>query len=1550
MKKSIYLFCSVLFLCFFLACGKERGNQPPQNQNETDLETVHVKEGTGNIIQFQTDFGNTIIVQFSKKIGETGDVKKKISLSPEVKVDAVIIDEDKLLLTGDFNSEKVYQLNLSKLTGDEKDAIRVSFRQKPAQLEFEDGGMILPGQDKSLSIKMVNVREVTIDIYKIYPNNMNTFVNSLDFSEGPNYYYNFNERLEEMGELVFQERHEISFQKNKNSYLKLDLNKVLQKNGIYAVRLEGTGLEDGYQPPEIKKVLILSNVGIFVQKFPEEIQVQLVNIQTRQALSGAKVFLMSRNNQILEETTSNAEGKTSFKNSLDKAYYIKTVYGTDINVLKLTEALPLESFDVSGVEVFDKNQIYLYTDRPEYRPGETIHANIVVRRDRKALPKGHPITVAWIDANGVGEKESLAWNENSFYALKKEIPKKANTGIWGLQVKVGDSSQYLEIPVETNIAKKLESKLEVPAQESAEIGKKYKISLQSNYLYGDPSPDQKVQLFARVVADKQKFLNYENFSFDLPNAPEIKEIPFQIDLKNGKGSAELSLFEKEADLPTSWNANIYWEAQVLDENSRPNLSYATTKLEKFKTFVGIENYKGKYFVLGEEQKIPVVVLDTKGKRVAGRNLQYTIYQKSSLFWYDFYPNDEHLSLKNDKAAKKVKEGKITTSSKLSYITVPSLDEGTIYIEVEDLETHQVAGTSYRLSYWKEGGKFQHISKLRMSSDKDKYKVGDVATILWEAAENSKAYVTLEKNGKVFKSFTLTPQGKDGKIEFPITQDMVPNVYVNVVLLQDYEKYTNDRPARLYGVLPIIVEDDVHDVGVKVEVPNEVESKDKLIVKVSNEKKKQMDYVVSVVDMGLLQRKNYKDPNPHSYFFAKRAYTAMLYDNYTILLPKNQRREDIIMTVGGGDYEGVQAPNLLMAKEAIESKALGIEEADRFQNLALYQGIIQSDREGKLQVSFDLPRYQGAIKVIVTAVKDDYYGATSRKVLVKAPVIMQNSAPRTLKIGDEFVVSSRLVQKNPKITKGKWTVSFAGKKKEVEVDFHKKKEYFLEETFQAPKKIGVEEILISFASDSYQDEEKIAIDVNTTNSYTYLEEAKQLKPGETYKNSLPKEVLSGSDSMKLAVSTVKRYGIDRKLQELIRYPYGCSEQITSAAMAQLYIKQLETVSLFPEEIIQKNINATISSLREYQTQQGISYWPSSYVESPFTWLDNYIGEFIIRAKEEGYYVNAGFYDRVLANLQRTSIQNEDIEEKIYALWILSSVQKAYVAELNYVRESLYENLDLTQKWLLLSAYARQGEVDFAKTKAKSLMIWDEKKPTRELALRMEAYRSIFGKIEAKDEEKLLNLLGKLDSYDTYSVARVLMALVQEKKKGAEASFVLNGKEEKTSSGLYRKDYDKGEAISLQNKSNQTLYVYSFWEGKTLDRVQKAEEKGIHLERTEFSKKAKEGEVVSWTLSVAQSKKSSVNHLDKFAVVEVLPSGWEWEVSREDLANISAEYIDIRDDRILFIFPGLLADKIEIPLKARAITRGKYIFPGSLAEEMYHSDVRGQLSNETVEVGS
>ena len=73
----------------------------------------------------------------------------------------------------------------------------------------------------------------------------------------------------------------------------------------------------------------------------------------------------------------------------------------------------------------------------------------------------------------------------------------------------------------------------------------------------------------------------------------------------------------------------------------------------------------------------------------------------------------------------------------------------------------------------------------------------------------------------------------------------------------------------------------------------------------------------------------------------------------------------------------------------------------------------------------------------------------------------------------------------------------------------------------------------------------------------------------------------------------------------------------------------------DEQVKNNVNTALLKLRDYRTEEGFSYWPNSYVKSPFKWLDNYIGEFVVRAKLQGYYINENFYSGVL-NKDRKSV--------------------------------------------------------------------------------------------------------------------------------------------------------------------------------------------------------------------------------------------------------------------------------------------------------------------------
>lgn len=1555
MKKRFQVLFTIILLLFLTSC-KDETTSPKKEEVKYEQNKENTQENTQEkrIVRTKKDSNNTVIVEFSMDINNLGDLNKKIRVTPEAKIESAIVSKNKLLIRGDFKTNTNYFCDLSSITENNKDVIKFSFKDKIEYIGFENHGILLPRGEKSLSLNTINVKKVNVKVYKIFQNNINTFVNNFDFTRGGDYYYDFNSKLDELGEMVYEAKTDVLGEKNKSNYVTLEFGKAFDKNGIYAIEVEGKSMtRDRRYPIIARKVMIMSDIGILVNRVPKMLDIRIVDIPTRRPLPNTKTYLMSKNNQIIDSSISDENGFVHFYNSLDKGYYLKVVNENDINILKLTDALPTNSFDVDGIKDMKGNQIYVYADRPEYRPGDEIHANIIIRHNGKPLDEGHPVKAIWNDANRNKEEIELKWNENSFYTLSKKIPQKGATGLWGLQIEAGSNSEYIEIPVEATVAKKLESSLIVPKKVSDDLLGKYKLNLESHYLYGNPSPNQIVKGTATFVLDNIKFINFEDFTFQLPNEKRVVEYPFEINLENGKADEEIVLVPKESrdmeKLPGSANMKIYWEAKVLDENGRPNPVYATTKVEKYKTFVGIKNYDDAYFPIGTTQKVPVVVVDKDGKRVENHRLKYTVYQKSSLFWYDFYSNDEKLSLKNDKSAQVIKEGElISSASKNSYINIPELSEGSVYVEVEDLETQQKSGTSYRISYWQDNLNFQEVSKLRMSSDKKSYEVGDVATIVWESNEDAYAYISFEKDGVIFKRMRKRIYGKEGKIDLPITEDMTPNVYVNVVLLQNYEEYTNDRPARLYGVLPIVVNDTKHNAKIKITTEEKIESKGDLIVDIENENNEPMEYVVSVIDLGLLQLKDYKIPDPHGYFFAKRAYQGSLYDNYTILLEKNRRETNTILEVGGGDFALAKNNQELKAVGALKEKMYGMENAERFKNLALYKGILKSDANGKLNVKFKMPRYQGAVKVIVTGVNRDLYGECDKNVVVTAPVIIQNSAPRTLKIGDEFTITSTLKRKNPKIEKGILSIEFENHMMEIPVDFTKQTEYTIKELFRANNEVGTKKIKINFKSDSYEDQEIINIDVNSVNPYTYQNKVYEVKPGEKLVVPKVENVIPGSDFTNIAVSTVKRYGIDKRLAELINYPYGCSEQITSTALAQLYLKELETTKVLDEEKVRDNINTTLLKLRNFKKIDGFSYWEFSNVNPPFDWLNNYIGEFIIRAREQGYYVDNSFYNSVVDMVVDSSYQNDNISQKVYALWLLSNIDETSMPELNYVRESMYNNLDLTDKWLVLSTYAKVGEVNFARKKAKNLQIFDEGKNARDIALRVEAYRSIYKELPKEYEDKLLKLLANTNSYNTYSIARIMMALVDSPKKYEEIRFVLDKENKVTDNGLYREKYIGSKEMTIENIGQEKLYVYTFWEGKSLDSKQEAMEQGIKITRSEMKEIYKQGEEINWTLTVAKGEHSSTNSLEEVAIVETLPSGFEWEIDRKNLEKTGVEHMDIRDDRIVLVIPYIGNNEVVIPLKARAITEGKYYFPGTLAEEMYDSNVRGQVENIVVEV--
>ncbi len=96
--------------------------------------------------------------------------------------------------------------------------------------------------------------------------------------------------------------------------------------------------------------------------------------------------------------------------------------------------------------------------------------------------------------------------------------------------------------------------------------------------------------------------------------------------------------------------------------------------------------------------------------------------------------------------------------------------------------------------------------LIFSADKEKYQVGEEAVITFPSGGVGRALVSIESGSGIIDAYWVKAEKDQTVFRFKVTEAMAPNVYVHLTLVQPHEQTTNDLPIRMYGVIPLLVED------------------------------------------------------------------------------------------------------------------------------------------------------------------------------------------------------------------------------------------------------------------------------------------------------------------------------------------------------------------------------------------------------------------------------------------------------------------------------------------------------------------------------------------------------------------------------------------------------------------------------------------------------------------------------------------------------------------------------------------------------------------------
>ena len=358
--------------------------------------------------------------------------------------------------------------------------------------------------------------------------------------------------------------------------------------------------------------------------------------------------------------------------------------------------------------------------------------------------------------------------------------------------------------------------------------------------------------------------------------------------------------------------------------------------------------------------------------------------------------------------------------KIKYITFsPQTSDFHLFIveaKISGIEDYEI-NRKYFNSYWGDGSEITKDSSLELKTDKAEYEIGQTVKVRIPSAKGSKLFLTIIKQDEIIQQEIIdVDKSGDYLYEFEANTAMIPNVYVDVRMVQGQKNQKNDLPLRLYGIIPVKIIDKSTRLDITLDIPTRINSNSTLSGKIDVGAKKKTQYLVSIVDLGLVNRTNYSMPNPWNLFYSNEGYFAQDYDNFSFFI--NAQNQEIFRTImiGGGRYENESMimDGMSVCSARKEMNRLQETGVQRFKPVSYFLGILETDSQGKAEFEVDVADYIGALRVTVIAVNEEAFGRTIEHTIVKDDIIAMPTLPRVLTPNDEIQIPVSVVV-DPKIS-------------------------------------------------------------------------------------------------------------------------------------------------------------------------------------------------------------------------------------------------------------------------------------------------------------------------------------------------------------------------------------------------------------------------------------------------------------------------------------------------------------------------------------------------------
>ncbi len=1111
----------------------------------------------------------------------------------------------------------------------------------PKELKFMSAGSLLAlSGEKKLPVLARDIEGIRFTIGRVLPQQVQHLVTQ---SQGnfatPEFLDNFDETYVTEGfDLV------VSLPRKEPGtaqYHALDLSKYLDgdpanRRGIFMLtatswdpaKKRATGKRD-------RRLVVMTDLGIVVKRSLDGTSdVFVQSIATGEPVPGASVDLLGRNGLAVITSATDATGRAALASTRGlasertPALFLVRKAG-DYSFLPVGRGdrdLDFSRFDVGGVsESSDPSRLnaFLFSDRGIYRPGEEIHAGLVVKaQDWARTPVGIPLEVEVTDSRGlVVKKEKLRLGQAGFEEIRHATQDTSPTGTYAITlylVKDGERSAQLGATT-VKVQEFLPDRMKMSARLSAESPEgwvppadlKARITLQN--LFGTPAEGRRVTALLRLTPAYPTFSAWRDYAFYDPKRPkdgvEEKLVPATT---NAQGEAEFDLnLQRFADA----TYRLSFVAEGFEAGGGRSVAAETAQLVSSLPYLVGWKADGDLGYITKEAKrtVSLIGIDPKAQKTAIPGLTLAWIERKFVSVLTKQDNGT-FKYESRKRESVLEEKPFAIAAKGTALELRTQDAGAFALVVKDAKGLEVARVEYAVA-----GKgniaraLDRNAELQLALNKADYARGEEIEVSVQAPYAGSGLITIERD-RVYAHawFKAGTTGSVQRIRVP--KDFEGNGYVNVTFIRDPNSEEIFMSPLSYGVAPFSVSLDARKAAITLSSPDLVKPGELLRMKVRADRPARV--VVFAVDEGILQVANYKTPDPLRHFFQKRQLGVRTSQILDLILPEYKRV--MAFAAPGGDGEGAIGKNLNPFKRK------------RDKPVAYWSGVVEVGREDR-ELTWPVPdTFNGSLRVMAVAIAPDAVGAVQRKTTVRADLVVSPNVPTTVAPGDEFEVSAGVAN----------TIAGSGKDAAVSVELSTSAHLQVVGSARQEARIGeLREGSVSFrvkATDKLGSatltftarhgakSNKVATDLSLRPAMPYFNELKAGTVKGEVDVPVARELFAPFARREASISFVPLTLAHGLASYLADFPHLCTEQLVSQAIPALVLAERPDFGHLkggaglatPAE----RIAALVSTLRQRQNAEGgFGLYTASLKVEPVPAVHAML--FLAEARERRYAVPA-----------------------------------------------------------------------------------------------------------------------------------------------------------------------------------------------------------------------------------------------------------------------------------------------------------------------------------------